>query len=126
MQTKIYESAGRRYHLPYHAKLERLLRSFDPEIGPFELSMERRHARDLRIWLFGPTGSRVVPKRRYLEDYDGRMEFDLPNGWLLRFDYAPPAPAYVIRASEVDAEFIPPTMREEPPIPPQWPENLAA
>ena len=71
----IMERFWRPPNFPYDPRMEKLITSnFDPAVGYFELSMNRRHARALRM----------------------------------------------------DAEFIPPTMREEPPIPPQWPENLAA
>jgi hypothetical protein len=103
-------------HFPYHPKLERLLDGYDPGLGYFKLLLWRREARDLRKGLFGPKGSRVVPEfDGDLNYYDGEMEFDLPNGWLLRLTYGPPS--FEMEAGDVVAEFIPPPMREKPPIP---------
>jgi hypothetical protein len=114
MKTIRYERGERRYHLPDNPKLVRLLEGFDPEIGPFKLLMQRRHARDLRKWLFGPKGSRIVPEfNGNVAHFDGEMEFALPNGWRLRLCYG--APAYEIQASYVDAEFIPPPNRKKRP-----------
>jgi hypothetical protein len=65
--------------------------------------MFRRNARDLRKGLFGPEGTRDVPKGR------GERRFGLPKGWNVRLTYHE-APW----AGVVDVEFIPPTMREWP------------
>jgi hypothetical protein len=97
-------------NFPEDWRLERFLRSNDPEIGYFKLKMKRRNARDLRRVLFGPKGLLEVP-----DGYGGVMTFRLPNGWTLRLTYLEfdeDARGYV--ASDVDAEFIPPTSREEP------------
>ena len=92
---------ARPQHFPKHPTLERLLATFDPEIGYFRLAMKRRNARDLRKWLFGPQGVRDVPSGH------GVRTFELPNGWMLRLTYHETSgnfrePGYV------DAEFIPP------------------
>jgi hypothetical protein len=111
---------------PSDPDLGRLLDSnYDSRIGYFKLRMKRRHAQGLRKGLFGPKGLRNVPDRS-----GGAMQFDLPNGWTLRLTYYA-AGEYDferrrMKAGDVDAEFIPPTMREEVPIPPQWPQKLAA
>jgi hypothetical protein len=111
--SKQGEPIKRPDHFPQHWKLERLLKSYDPEIGYFELTMWRRQARDLRKWLFGPKGSRIVPEfDGNLNHYDAVMEFDLPRGWTLRLTYG--APSWEIEAGEVDAEFIPPISEESP------------
>jgi hypothetical protein len=100
---------------PESPELNRLLDRYDPEVGYFKLSLRRREARDLRKGLFGPKGLRVVP-RGY-----GVRQFRLPRGWILRLTYHP-----ACWEGQVTAELIPPTMREWPPLPPQWPENVAA
>jgi hypothetical protein len=88
---------------------------FDPKIGYFEVSMKRRHAHALRVGLFGPKGSRVVPKfDGNLRHFRGEMEFELPEGWLLHLVYDPPSPL-IDEAGDVDAEFIPPGIREDRP-----------
>jgi hypothetical protein len=54
------------------------------------------------------------------------MNFKLPNGWTLRLTYLgfdEMAEGYV--AGDVDAEFIPPTMRKEP-VPARRSEGSAA
>lgn len=96
---------------PEDPNLDRLLDSYyDPEAGPFKLSLRRREARDLRKGLFGPKGSRVVPKfTGDPEEYDGVMEFILPNAWRLRLTYEPPPWR---KAGKVEAEFIPPPVRK--------------
>ena len=110
-------------HFPQDTTLDRLLAGgYDPNIGPFKLSLWRREARDLRRGLFGSKGSRVVPKfSRDLDEYDGVMEFDLPNGWRLRLTYERPPSR--IRAGNVEAEFIPPAIRAEPRISRNWPRT---
>jgi hypothetical protein len=99
---------------PKDPRLDRLLAStYDPGIGKFKLSLWRREARDLRKGIFGAKGSKVVPKfSGDPDEYDGVMEFDLPNGWRLRLTYE--RPARKIRAGNVEAEFIPPGIRAEP------------
>jgi hypothetical protein len=93
---------------PREPKLDRLLASnYDRGLDGFKLRLWRREARDLRKGLFGPKGSRKVPRfTRDLENYDGVMEFVLPNGWRLRLTYGPPP--YDREAGKVGAEFIPP------------------
>ena len=88
--------------------MERLLASnFDPDLDYFELSMKRRHARDLRKGLFGPKGSREMPDFAAV-DY-GEMWFDLPRGWSLHLIYEP-RPRSFEAAGNVTAEFIPPEL----------------
>jgi hypothetical protein len=100
--------------------LDRLLASnYDAGIGPFKLSLRRREARDLRKGIFGPRGSRVVPKfSGDLDEYDGVMEFDLPKGWRLRLNYYPAHAYDFVRrkanAGLVDAGFIPPRAQRRP------------
>lgn len=97
----------RPYHFPKHPKLDRLIASgFDPAIGPFDIPMYRRNARDLRKGLFGPAGLREVPG-----DKGGEMTFVLPNGWTLRLLYD--RRGYGIEAGEVLARCIPPTVLQE-------------
>jgi hypothetical protein len=107
----IWQRLPRPRFFPQDPRLDRLLAgNYDRGLAGFELSLRRREARDLRKGLFGPKGSRVVPmlssKR---EEYDGLMEFDLPNGWRLRLTYRPPPSTR--KAGQVDAEFIPPRAR---------------
>jgi hypothetical protein len=82
----------------------------------FKLSLWRREARDLRKGLFGLEGLRNVPGRS-----GGVMVLRLPKGWTLRLTYHP-----AHWEGQVTAEFIPPTMRHWPPLPSQWPDDLAA
>jgi hypothetical protein len=98
---------------PEDPRLDRLLAStYDPGIDGFKLPLWRREARDLRKGLFGAKGSRVVPEfSRDLDEYDGVMDFDLPNGWRLRLTYE--RPPSKIRAGNVEAEFIPPRTRRK-------------
>jgi hypothetical protein len=69
-------------HFPYHYKLEKLLKTFDPAIGPFEMEMFRRNARDLRKWLEGPYAIGDAPGV-------GLRIIELPGGWELRLGYFP-------------------------------------
>jgi hypothetical protein len=109
----IWQPLPRPAHFPQDDRLERLMKGYDPAIGPFTLPLWRREARDLRKGFFGPKGSRKVPEfSGDLDDYDGVMEFHLPRGWRLRLTYDPP-PAR-IRAGNVVAEFIPPRPRSVP------------
>lgn len=107
----IWQRLPRPRFFPEDPRLDRLLASnYDPAIGDFEWSLRRREARDLRKGIFGPKGSRVVPRfSGDLDEYDGVMEFDLPNGWRLRLTYQPPPSRR--KAGQVDAEFIPPRAR---------------
>ena len=106
MLYPIWKPLLRPRFFPEDTQLDRLLASnYDPENGYFKVRMFRRNARDLRKGVFGPVGSRDVPKGR------GERRFRLPNNWTLRLTYYE-APW----AGEVDAEFIPPTMREWPRI----------
>ena len=114
MLYPIWTPLPRPVHFPQDPKLDRLLDSYDPEIGRFELQMKRRHARALRKGLFGPKGLRRVPDRD-----GGSMEFDLPYGWALRLTYYA-AGGYDfkrrrMKAGDVDAEFIPPKTRKRTP-----------
>jgi hypothetical protein len=113
LKSKVLPQGNMRpYHFPEDPKLDRLLATYDPEIGYFSLSMKRRNARDLRKGLFGAEGSMVVPDfAGHLDEYDGVMEFDLPKGWLLRLTYQ--LPPSRIKAGNVDAEFIPPKRGKE-------------
>jgi hypothetical protein len=96
---------------PHDPRLDRLLAStYDPGMEGFKLSLVRCEARDLRKGLFGPKGSRVVPKFcGDPDEYDGVMEFVLPNGWRLRLIYEPRRSRRI--AGSVEAEFIPPRVR---------------
>jgi hypothetical protein len=117
----ITDRFGRPPNFPYDERLERLLLTYNPDIGYFELQLKRRNARDLRKELFGPKGLRDVPDR-----YGDVMTFRLPNGWRLRLTYYEQEYDYETRhlaAGDVDAEFIPPPMRAEPPV--KWPERSA-
>lgn len=118
MLYPIWQRLPRPRFFPEDLTLDRLLASnYDPGIGHFELSLRRREARDLRKGIFGPKGSRVVPKfSGDLDEYDGVMEFDLPRGWTLRLNYYA-SHAYDFerrraKAGHVDAEFIPPRARQ--------------
>jgi len=115
MLYPIWQLLPRPRFFPEDVELERLLDgNYGPAVGNFKVRMKRRHARDLRKGLFGPRGLRDVPDR----DTGGVMEFDLPKGWTLRLTYhAKGVFERRTQAGEVDAEFIPSTMREEPPIP---------
>ena len=108
----IWQQLPRPRWFPEDAKLDWLLDSnYDPTVGPFTLSLRRREARDLRKGIFGPKGSRNVPKfTGDLEEYDGVMDFVLPRGWRLRLTYAPPP--WRREAGNVEAEFIPPPVRQ--------------
>ena len=103
MLYPIWQPLPRPPHFPEAPKLDRLLDSyFDPAIGRFSLGMMRRNARDLRKGLFGPKGSRDVPKG------EGVRTFRLPNGWTLRLTYDVP-PNDWSEPGNVVAEFTPPT-----------------
>ena len=116
MFYRIWKPLPRPRHFPDDPRLERLLNSnFDPGMGGFKIRMQRRHARDLRKGLFGPEGGGNAPPK-----FGGVMVFDLPNGWVLRLIYDPVAD-YDLRwrtfvASDVEAEFIPPTVGADPPV----------
>ena len=105
----IWQRLPRPRFFPQDPRLDRLLASnYDGGFDGFELFLRRQEARDLRKGLFGPKGSRVVPKSS--DDSDGVMWFDLPNGWRLRFAYEP-RPMSRRKPGQVDAEFIPPRLR---------------
>lgn len=114
MLYPIWKALPRPRFFPDDPWLERLLnRNYDPPLEYLKLRMKRCHARDLRKGLFGPQGLRNVP-----DNSGGVMQFDLPKGWTLRLTYYA-AGEYDIdrrrmKAGDVDAEFIPPTMREWP------------
>jgi hypothetical protein len=85
-------------YFPHHYNLEKLLRDFDPAIGPFQVEMYRREARDLRKWLTPydigvPTGG-------------GLVSIELPRGWDLLLYYKEPGGPGV--AGKVTAFFRPP------------------
>jgi hypothetical protein len=112
----IWKLMPRPRHFPDDPRLERLLNSnFDPAVGAFKIRVQRRHARDLRKGLFGPEGGRNVPSKS-----GGVRTFDLPNGWILRLTYHAVG-TYTVKwrrltSSDVDAEFIPPTVRADLPV----------
>jgi hypothetical protein len=107
----IWQRLPRPRFFPQNPRLDRLLASnYDPAADQFKLSLRRREARDLRKGIFGPKGSRVVPKfSGHRGEYDRVMEFHLPNGWRLRLTYGPPPSRR--EAGQVEAEFIPPRAR---------------
>ena len=108
MLYPIWQPLPRPPHFPQNRKLDRLLDNYDPEVGYFKLFIWRREARDLQKGLFGSKGVRDVPRGR------GARRFKLPGHWVLRLTY------YETHgAGEVTAEFLPPTMGVEPPIPPE-------
>jgi hypothetical protein len=118
MLYPIWQWLPRPRWFPDDPALDRLLNSnYDPKLDGFKLTLRRREARDLRKGIFGPKGSRVVPKfSGDLDEYDGVMEFELPKGWRLRLNYYL-AHAYDFerrkaKAGQVDAEFIPPGARQ--------------
>jgi hypothetical protein len=100
-------------------RLERLLKSYNPAVASLKLRLRRCDAFYLREGLFGPEGLRNVPDR----GSGGVMEFDLPNGWTLRLTYYAKgefdSDGRRVKAGDVDAEFIPPFMREWPRVPSQ-------
>jgi hypothetical protein len=115
----IWQPLPRPPFFPEDPELERLLNSnYDPALGQFKVRMKRRHARDLRKGLFGPQGLRKVP-----DNSGGMMVFDLPNGWTLRLTYYAAGEYDVdrrrMKAGDVDAKFIPPTMHQRPRVPAQ-------
>jgi len=123
MLYSIWKALPRPRHFPDDPMLARLLDGhFDPAVAYFKLPMKRRHACALRKGLFGPEGLRNVPDRS-----GGVMEFGLPNGWTLRLSFYAAGEydfeAQRMKAGDVDAEFIPPTNRTEPPA--KWPERSA-
>ena len=63
MLYPIWQQLLRPRFFPQDPRLDRLLaRNYDRELNGFQLTLRRREARDLRKGLFGPKGSRVVPK----------------------------------------------------------------
>ena len=113
MLYPIWQPLPRPRFFPEAPDLDRLLDSyFNPRIGYFKLPLKRRHSRDLRKGLFGPKGLRTVP-----DSSGGVRTFPLPNGWTLRLTYYAAGDNDLeggrTKAGDVDAEFIPPTMREE-------------
>ena len=104
----IWQRLPRPRFFPRDPRLDRLLASnYDRGLNGFQLALRRREACDLLKGLFGPKGSRVVPKSS--GHSNGVMRFDLPNGWQLRLAYEPPPCRR--RAGRVEAEFIPPRLR---------------
>jgi len=112
MLYPIWQRLPRPRFFPEDPTLDRLLASnYDPRLDGFKLTLRRCEARDLRKGIFGPKGSRIVPRfSGDLNTYNRKMEFGLPRGWLLRLTYGPPL--YNREAGEVDAEFIPPQARQ--------------
>ena len=112
MLYPIWQRLPRPRFFPQDPRLDRLLaRNYDRGLDGFQLTLRRREARDLRKGIFGPKGSRVVPKSSGNRDkYHGVMEFDLPNGWRLHLAYEP-RPASRRKPGKVAAEFIPPRAR---------------
>ena len=108
MLYPVWQELPRPYHFPQDPALDRLLASnYDRGLDGFKLCLWRREARDLRKGLFGPKGSRKVPKFTGKHDvHDGVMRFVLPNGWRLVLTYDPPP--YSRIAGSVEAEFFPP------------------
>jgi hypothetical protein len=108
----IWQRLPRPHFFLHDPRLDRLLASnYDRGCDGFNLSLWRREARDLRKGLFGPRGSRVVPKSSGNRDkHDGVMGFNLPNGWRLRLSYEP-GPMSRRKPGKVAAEFIPPRAR---------------
>jgi hypothetical protein len=96
-----------------HPRLDRLLASnYDRGLEGFKLTLRRCEARDLRRGIFGSKGSRIVPQfSGNLDEYDGVMDFVLPNGWWLRLIYEP-RPVSRRKPGKVEAEFIPPRARQ--------------
>jgi hypothetical protein len=77
--------------------LDALLTTFDPAIGPFNIRMFRRNARDLRKWLEGPSAVYDVPPGL------GLLRCELPRGWEVIYYYHDPGPEGL--AAEVTAFF---------------------
>ena len=95
-------------HFPEDYRLNWLLRTFDPEIGPFKIEVFRRNARDLRKWLEGPSAFFDVPPD------EGRRRVELPRGWEVIYCYHT---ACELEAARVTAHFRPPkgeASQEEP------------
>ena len=89
-------SRGR--HFPFHYKLEKLLRDFDPAIGPFQVEMYRREARDLRKLL--------TPHDTAVPTGGGLVSIEMLRGWELLLYYKEPGGPGV--AGKVTAFFRPP------------------
>lgn len=94
---------------PDDPDLHRLIdTNFDPGLRGFSFRMKRRNARDLRKGILGSKGLLKVPGKGG----------ELPNGWILRLRYYATgeydAERGRMKAGDVDAEFLPPTMREWP------------
>jgi hypothetical protein len=99
-RRKVATKRTRGRHFPDCWKLEKLLQTFDPAIGAFEIEMFRRNARDLRKWLEGPSAFYDVPPGQ------GLYSIELPQGWELILYYHDPGPIGV--AAKVTAYFRPP------------------
>jgi hypothetical protein len=85
---------------PYSRKLERLLRTFAPEIGYFEMEMNRRNVTALRKYFEGPEAIDEVPSGSRLTG------MHLPGSWNVFLCYsAPEGPG---QDWKVDALFEPP------------------
>jgi hypothetical protein len=92
--------------LPYHEKLQHLLKTGDPGIGYFTVTMKRHEVQNLRKALFGPKGSRDAPKGA------GTRMLVHPNGWRVQLNYAERGRTFS-DAGEAIAQFIPPASGEE-------------
>jgi hypothetical protein len=96
---------------PEDPQLAQLLASgFDLTLSRFKLPLRRCEARDLRKGLFGPKGSRRVPKG----GENDTMRFVLPKGWTLHLTYGSVGDWSVRRGGRpghVEADFIPPRRR---------------
>jgi hypothetical protein len=97
-RRKIAVEQTRGRHFPDDYKLERLLRTFDPAIGFFQVEMFRRNARDLRKWLT-PFDFAAPPD-------GGLVSIELPRGWELLLYYKEPGGPGI--AGKVTAFFRPP------------------
>jgi hypothetical protein len=94
---------------PYHVKLDRLIKTGDPEIGYFALATTRHEALCLWKALFGPKGSRDTPKGA------GARTRVLTNGWRVQFEYEEPGD--IGRAGKATIEFYPPELDQDDPTP---------
>jgi hypothetical protein len=100
-RRKAVAAPTRGRHFPFDYKLEQLLRDFDPAIGPFQVDMYRREARDLRKLL--------TPFNATVPADGGLVSIDLPRGWDLLLYYKEPGGPGI--AGKVTAFFRP--LRQE-------------
>jgi hypothetical protein len=105
-RNKVWDRCKRPSRAPRHPKLDRLMRTWDPAIGFFEVPTTRSGARDLRKELTGTAkGVRNVP------DDEGFVVVPLPHGWALALLYD--EPGCLGLAGKVIAQFWPPEDAEE-------------